>query len=99
MSGKRFEDGRVSSLSQSREARITVIADVNTPAEQARKRLEQVGAVVSMSRKGNGWDNAAMESFFGSLKEECIGNRVYSSYEQGKQALFEYLEIYYTRQI
>src|SRR5258707_856234 len=31
-----------------------------------RKRLEQVGAVVSLSRKGNCWDNAAMESFFGS---------------------------------
>jgi putative transposase len=63
-----------------------------------RKRLEQVGAVVSMSRKGNCWDNAAMESFFGSLKEECVGNQVYSSHEQARQALFEYLEIYYNRQ-
>lgn len=63
-----------------------------------RKRLEQVGAVVSMSRKGNCWDNAAMESFFGSLKEECVGETVYSSHEQARQALFEYLEIYYTRQ-
>jgi transposase InsO family protein len=61
-------------------------------------RLEQVGAVVSMSRKGNCWDNAAMESFFGSLKEECVGNQVYSSHEQARQALFEYLEIYYNRQ-
>jgi putative transposase len=63
-----------------------------------RKRLEQIGAVVSMSRKGNCWDNAAMESFFGSLKEECVGNQVYSSHEQARQALFEYLEIYYNRQ-
>jgi putative transposase len=62
------------------------------------KRLEQVGAVVSMSRKGNCWDNAAMESFFGSLKEECVGNQVYCSHEQARQALFEYLEIYYNRQ-
>lgn len=57
-----------------------------------------MGAVVSMSRKGNCWDNAAMESFFGSLKEECVGNQVYSSHEQARQALFEYLEIYYNRQ-
>lgn len=63
-----------------------------------RKRLEQVGAVVSMSRKGNCWDNAATESFFGSLKEECVGNQVYSSHEQARQTLFEYLEIYYNRQ-
>lgn len=62
------------------------------------RRLAQVGAVVSMSRKGNCWDNAVMESFFGSLKEECVGNQVYSSHEQARQALFEYLEIYYNRQ-
>lgn len=62
-----------------------------------RSHLEQVGAVVSMSRKGNCWDNAAMESFFGSLKEECVGTQVYSSQEQARLALFEYLEIYYNR--
>lgn len=61
-------------------------------------QLEQLGAVVSMSRKGNCWDNAAMESFFGSLKEECVGNQHYSSHEQARQALFEYLEMYYNRQ-
>ena len=62
-----------------------------------RKRLEQVGAVVSMSRKGNCWDNAAMESFFGTLKEECMGETIYASHEQARSALFEYLEIYYNR--
>jgi putative transposase len=56
-----------------------------------------MAAVVSMSRKGNGWDNAAMESFFGSLKEECVGNTIYPSHEQAKRALFEYLEIYSNR--
>ncbi|GHO98727.1 transposase [Reticulibacter mediterranei] len=63
-----------------------------------RLRLEQSGIMASMSRKGNCWDNAAMESFFGSLKEECMGSDVYSSHEQARQALFEYLEIYYNRQ-
>lgn len=63
-----------------------------------RRQLERLGAVVSMSRKGNCWDNAVMESFFGSLKEECVGNLVYSSQEQARQALFEYLEMYYNRQ-
>jgi putative transposase len=62
------------------------------------KQLEQMGARVSMSRKGNCWDNAAMESFFGTLKEECVGSRVYPSHEQARQALFEYLEMYYNRQ-
>jgi transposase InsO family protein len=53
------------------------------------KRLEQMAAVVSMSRKGNCWDNAAMESFFGSLKEECVGKTIYPSHEQARRALFE----------
>ena len=63
-----------------------------------RQRLEQAGVVVSMSRKGNCWDNAVMESFFGSLKEECVGNTIYSSHEQARLSLFEYLEVYYNRQ-
>jgi putative transposase len=50
-----------------------------------------------MSRKGNCWDNAAMESFFGSLKEECVGDMIYPSQEQARSELFEYLEIYYNR--
>ena len=59
--------------------------------------LEQSRMSVSMSRKGNCWDNAAMESFFGSLKEECVGNTLYQSHEEARLALFAYLEIFYNR--
>lgn len=59
--------------------------------------LEQSGILVSMSRTGNCWDNAAMESFFGSLKEECVGNTIYTSHEEARLALFTYLEVYYNR--
>jgi transposase InsO family protein len=59
--------------------------------------LEQSGMKVSMSRKGNCWDNAAMESFFGTLKEECVGHSIYQSHEEARLALFTYLEIYYNR--
>jgi putative transposase len=59
--------------------------------------LEQSGILVSMSRTGNCWDNAAMESFFGSLKEECVGNITYASHEEARLALFIYLEVYYNR--
>ena len=60
-------------------------------------RLEQAKMRVSMSRKGNCWDNAAIESFFGSLKEECVGETLYASHEEARRALFSYLEIYYNR--
>lgn len=63
-----------------------------------RRPLEHMGMVVSLSRKGKCWENAAMESFFGSLKEECVGNSVSSSHEQAKRSLFEYLEVYSNRQ-
>jgi putative transposase len=49
--------------------------------------LEQSGMIVSMSRKGNGWDNATMESFFGTLKEECVGSTIYQSHEEARLAL------------
>lgn len=50
-----------------------------------------------MSRKGNCWDNAAMESFFGTLKDECVGERIYSSHDEARLALFTYMEVYYNR--
>jgi len=59
--------------------------------------LEQSGVITSMSRKGNCWDNAAMESFFGTLKEECVGSVIYASREEARLALFTYLEVYYNR--
>ena len=62
------------------------------------QRREQAGVVVSMSRKGNCWDNTVMESFFGSLKEECLGSTISLSYEQARLSLFEYWEVYYNRQ-
>jgi transposase InsO family protein len=77
---------------------ITVIEAANTPAEPIDDELPQAQMVVSMARRGKCWENAAMESFFGSLKEECVGSTMYPSHEQAKLSLFEYLEVYYNRQ-
>jgi transposase InsO family protein len=51
----------------------------------------------SMSRKGNCWDNAVMESFFASLKAE-IGIEVFDSHAQARSCVFEYIERFYNRQ-
>ncbi len=74
-----------------------MIEAVNIRAKQASKRLEQAAMIVSMSRKGNCWDNAAMESFFGTLKEECVGSTIYTSHAEARLAIFTYLEVYYNR--
>ena len=49
----------------------------------------------SMSGKGSCYDNAAMESFFSSLKRECVGNQVYGSLEHAQKEIFRYIESYY----
>lgn len=50
-----------------------------------------------MSRKGNCWDNAVAESFFGTLKKELVRNKVWSSKAEARADVFEYIESYYNR--
>jgi len=65
-----------------------------------RQDLDDLNAVASMSGKGNCYDNAAMESFFGTLKAECVQGLEYSNLEQAHQSLFAYIEGFYnTRRI
>jgi putative transposase len=52
---------------------------------------------VSMSRKGDCYDNAMMESFFSTLKSECATD-VYDTRAEGRQSIFEYIEVWYNRQ-
>ena len=59
--------------------------------------LAQSGIQASMSRKGNCWDNAVAESFFGTLKDECVGRTIYASHDEARLDLFTYLEVYYNR--
>ena len=55
------------------------------------------GMKQSMSRKGNCWDNACVESFFSTLKRE-LEDRVFTTREEARSVLFEYIEIWYNRQ-
>jgi putative transposase len=60
-----------------------------------RKMLKDRKITASMSRKGNCWDNAQMESFFHTLKTEDVHHRRFKTKEEAKLALFRYIEIYY----
>lgn len=59
--------------------------------------LERHGFKRSMSRKGNCWDNAAMESFFSRLKVELFYPRNYQTVEEARTGIFTYIEIFYNR--
>jgi transposase InsO family protein len=63
-----------------------------------RGALAELGITVSMSRKGNCWDNAVAESFFATLKTELVYGRVWQSREELRRAVFEYIEVFYNRQ-
>lgn len=60
--------------------------------------LKQFGMTASMSRRGNCYDNAPMESFWGTLKTELIHQRRYSTRQCAQQEITEYIEIFYNRQ-
>ena len=62
-----------------------------------RRLLKKLGFVQSMSRKGNCWDNAPMESFFGTLKTELIYHEDYQTRNQARASIFEYVEAVYNR--
>lgn len=51
----------------------------------------------SMSRRGNCWDNAVAESFFSSLKKEQIKRRIYTTRDEARSDIFEYIEVFYNR--
>lgn len=61
------------------------------------KALKTHGMVCSMSRKGDCWDNAPMESFFHTLKTELVHHRDYGNRWQAKADLFHYIEAFYNR--
>ncbi len=57
--------------------------------------LEARGIICSMSRRGNCWDNAVMESFFSTVKSELADR--FDSHGEAKMALFDYIEVFYNQ--
>jgi putative transposase len=67
-------------------------------AHDYRRLLDEHGIICSMSRKGNCWDNAPMESFFGSLKTELEDEGPFPTRQAARTALFGFIEGFYNRQ-
>ena len=66
-------------------------------SEHYQQLLGRHGITCSMSRRANCWDNAPVESFFASLKRELVHDEKYTSREQAKASIFEYVEAFYNR--
>jgi putative transposase len=59
--------------------------------------LKGYGITPSMSRKGNCWDNAPMESFFAALKAESVYQQRFKTREQARRVIFDYIEVFYNQ--
>ncbi len=64
-------------------------------SEQFQRLMADNGVVCSMSRSGNVWDNAAMESFFSSLKTERTARKMYRTRDEARADVFDYIERFY----
>jgi putative transposase len=62
------------------------------------EKLRKFGCRISMSRRGDCWDNAAIESFFSRLKVELIFSQKFTTLEETQRELFQYIEIFYNIQ-
>ena len=70
---------------------------VQYASTEYRRLLEAHGLACSMSRTGNCYDNAAMESFWSTLKTELVCHERYATREQARLSVFEYIEVFYNR--
>ena len=66
-------------------------------SDDYRMLLASFGMNQSMSRRGNCWDNAPMESFFDTLKTELIGDRIFEDISEARSTIFEWIEVFYNR--
>jgi putative transposase len=84
-----------------RTPKIGLLHHADRGSQYAATRYQRLlgahGILTSMSRTGNCWDNACVESFFGTLKRELLYHRHYATREDAKQDIFEYMEVFYNR--
>ena len=64
-------------------------------SDEFQQLLKAQGITCSMSRRGECWDNAAMESFFSSLKTERTSRKIYQTREEARSDVFDYIERFY----
>jgi putative transposase len=95
-----IEDALKMAVSQRKDTRGLLLhsdQSVQYASKSYQQQLNHLGIVCSMSRKGNCWDNAPMESFLHSLKTECVGFEDYKSRSEARASIYSYIELFYNR--
>jgi len=86
-------------LRRNPQQRVLIHSDQGTQfgSDDWRRFCREHNLEPSMSRRGNCWDNAVVESFFSSLKKERIRKRVYKTRDLARADIFDYIEVFYNR--
>ncbi len=81
------------------EQEVIVHSDqgIQYTSDECQRFMRQHGLISSMSRRGNCYDNAVAESFFHSLKTERIKRKIYTTREQARRDIFDYIEVFYNQ--
>jgi transposase InsO family protein len=89
-------------MARARRGRAPVLVHSDQGSQYAswdfRQRLNTERCLQSMSRRGNCWDNAVSESFFGTLKSELVYRHTFKSRKEAELMLFDFIEIFYNNQ-
>jgi transposase InsO family protein len=84
-----------------RQTRTTLLHHSDRGSQYASGEYQQLlceqGITCSMSRRGNCWDNAPVESFFGTLKQELVHRCSFTTRQHARQEIFDYIEVWYNR--
>ncbi len=90
---------RMAHFRQNRQAPNIVHSDRGSQyaSQDFRNELNKYHCKQSMSRKGDCWDNAVAESFFGTLKSELVHHEKYKTREQARLSIFDYIEMFYNK--
>ena len=101
MTSRLVVDALEMGLSDRRQASSDLVAHSDRGSQYAsehyQRRLEQERITCGMSRRGNCWDNAPMESFFATLKKELVHGEDYATRDEATASIFEYIEVFYNR--
>ena len=98
MTQKLVIDALKQAVGRARPSRGVIIHSdrgVQYACKSYRNLLNRRGFIQSMSRKGNCWDNAPMESFFGTLKTELVYHEDYKTRAEARLSIFDYIEAFY----
>ena len=85
------------SAARRRACCTTAIGACSMPATTISSYWQSHQMEVSMSGRGDCWDNACIESFWGTLKTELVSQEHYATRDEARASIFEYIEVFYNR--